>query len=83
MLGTNGKKKISELAVKKTAPVRLVKCYVCNKLFNGQGELSLHLEEHQSKLNRTTVEEIQRKTQENFRTKRQPSAITRNNSAQP
>jgi hypothetical protein len=39
-----------------------------------------HIEEHQNKINRTTVEEIQRKTQESFRTKRQPSAFARKNS---
>jgi len=37
------KKKITELTSKKLAPERLIKCYVCNKLFNTQNEFSEHL----------------------------------------
>jgi leucyl aminopeptidase len=76
-MSTAGKKKMNEIVIKKTAPVRLIKCYVCNKHLSNQSEFNQHLEEHQSKLNRTSVEEIQRKTQESFRSKRQPSALMR------
>lgn len=70
------KKKMNEIVVKKTAPVRLVKCYVCSKLFNTQPDLDTHLQQHQDKLTRTNIEDIQRKTQESFRAKRLPSAKT-------
>lgn len=38
-----GKKKINDITVKKLAPERLIKCYVCNKLFNTQNQFSEHL----------------------------------------
>lgn len=37
------KKRISEIAARKIAPLRLVKCYVCNQLFNTQPEFNAHL----------------------------------------
>lgn len=37
------KKRMNEIAAKKVAPMRLIKCYVCNKLFNSQPEFNVHL----------------------------------------
>lgn len=75
-------KKMKELVRKKIAPINPIKakCCVCNNFFSSQSELDQHLLLHQSKLDRTTLDELQRKTQESFRTKKQPSAFLRTTS---
>lgn len=56
---------------------RLIKCYVCNQHFETQKNFELHLQQHQNKLAKTNIEEIQRKTQESFRSKKQPSSLNK------
>lgn len=75
-------KKMKEVVRKKIAPINPLKakCCVCNNFFSSQSELDQHLLLHQSKLNRTTLDELQRKTQESFRSKKQPSAFLRTTS---
>ena len=64
------KKKIKTLDPKKGMPMnRLIKCYVCNQHLDSQPQFDLHIKQHQNKLNRTTIDEIQRKTQESFHKK--------------
>ena len=55
---------------------RLIKCYVCSQHFETQGQFDVHLKQHQNKLNKTHIEEIQRKTQESFAKKK--SVLTMN-----
>lgn len=56
---------------------RLIKCYVCNQHFETQKQFDLHLQQHQNKLAKTNVEEIQRKTQESFRSKKQVNLMNK------
>lgn len=70
---------MKEVVRRKIAPLNPIKakCCVCNNLFASQSELDHHLLLHQSKLDRTSLDELQRRTQESFRTKKQPSALLR------
>lgn len=53
---------------------------MCNQHFDSQPHFDLHLKQHQSKLNRTNIEEIQRKTQESFNKKKQPDSLNKTQS---
>ena len=57
------KKKVKPLEPKKTLLTPLIKCYICNQHFEAQSQYDLHIKQHQNKINRTTPDEIQRKTQ--------------------
>ena len=58
-------KKMKEVVRKKIGPINPIKakCCVCNNFFGTQAELDQHLLLHQSKLNRTSIDELQRRTQ--------------------
>lgn len=75
------KKSIKAVEIRRTRPLsRLIKCYVCNQHFDEQAKFDLHLKQHQSKLNRTNIEEIQRKTQESFNKRKQVPALNKTQS---
>lgn len=73
-----GKKSIREIEVRKPIAVsRLIKCYVCNQHFETQKQFDVHLQQHQNKLAKTNIEEIQRKTQESFRSKKHLTSLNK------
>lgn len=75
------KKKIKAVELKRTSTIsRLIKCYVCNQHFDSQPQFDLHLQQHQNKLNRTNIEEIQRKTQQSFNKRKLPESLNKTQS---
>lgn len=50
--------------------VAVLKCFICNQMFYTENSFSQHMQEHSSKINRNVPEEIQRKTMESFRSKK-------------
>lgn len=53
--------------------VSVIKCFICNQMFYSQNTFDDHMKLHSSKLSRNVPEEIQRKTMESFRVKKNSS----------
>ncbi len=60
--------RIASVEIKKT--VSVIKCFICNQMFYSQKTFDDHMKVHSSKLTRNVPEEIQRKTMESFRVKK-------------
>lgn len=64
--------RVGSVDIKKT--VSVTKCFICNQMFYSQKTFDDHMKLHSSKLSRDVPEEIQRRTMESFRLKKnQPS----------
>lgn len=64
-----GVERMASVELKKTA-VSVIKCFICNQMFYSQKTFDDHMKLHSSKLARNVPEEIQRKTMESFRVKK-------------